>query len=67
MDKEYWDKVAGPAWVADQKTMDVTLSPYAETLRDALGAANDGHIVDVGCGCGATTLLARACAPGANI
>lgn len=67
MDKEYWDEIAGPAWVADQKNLDATLAPYAHTLEGALSSVNDGRIVDVGCGCGATTLLARKCAPRAEI
>lgn len=65
--QEYWDQVAGPSWVASQPTMDAVLVVYADALREATRRATPRSIVDVGCGCGATTLAAREAAPQAQI
>jgi SAM-dependent methyltransferase len=67
MSPEYWNSVAGPRWVESQEQLDGLLLPYAEHLRSTLAAFDGRHIADIGCGCGATTLLARQAAPRADI
>ena len=67
MQQEYWEQVAGPHWVAAQDFMDALLSPYAEVLRAPLRRHAREQVVDVGCGCGATTLIARQEAPSAAV
>ncbi|MHC3467938.1 class I SAM-dependent methyltransferase [Streptomyces sp. 7R007] len=62
-----WNGSAGQAWVASQAVLDQVLRPYEELLLDALGSAVGpaGHLLDVGCGTGGTTLaLARRLGPG---
>ena len=58
VETEYWNGEAGRAWAEGAPMMDRILLPFAETLLDAAGLPEDGVLVDVGCGCGATTLLA---------
>ncbi len=67
MTAEYWDKIAGPQWVASQARMDPILAPFAEALRPFCAAQGVRRIVDIGCGCGASTLVAREAAPAAEI
>jgi SAM-dependent methyltransferase len=65
---DYWNAIAGPKWLAMQEQLDRQLEPYG---RAALGAASpsDGeHAIDIGCGCGTTTVeLARAVGPKGSV
>jgi len=60
----FWNGQGGRTWVARQEHTDITLAPVSEALL-ALAAPRSGELVlDVGCGCGASTLqLARAVGP----
>ncbi|MEO7590081.1 MAG: methyltransferase domain-containing protein [Byssovorax sp.] len=59
---EYWNKVAGPAWVTNQEVLDTALAPFGEALVDHARLGPGERVVDVGCGCGVTTLeAARRC------
>ena len=66
MQVEFWNGVGGKRWAAAQKQMDAVLAPFAEVLLDAAELPSAGVVVDVGCGCGATTLMVKDRAPGAT-
>jgi SAM-dependent methyltransferase len=52
----YWSELGGQAWVANQDQMDRQLSVCGAAALKALGAKPGESVLDVGCGCGATTL-----------
>ncbi len=66
VDTEYWNGEAGRAWAEGAPMMDRILRPFAETLLEAASIPSEGTIIDVGCGCGATTLLVTERHPGVN-
>ncbi len=58
---DYWNGEAGRTWVAAQTHLDAMLSPISDALiRKAAPAAGE-RVIDVGCGCGDTTLALAAC------
>ncbi len=60
----YWNGEAGKRWVDGQEAMDVMLAPFGEKAMDAVGVPKGAEIIDLGCGCGGTTLeLARRTGP----
>ena len=65
---QYWNAAAGPAWVAQQESLDRQLESLGErALRRAAIAAGE-QVLDVGCGCGTTSLaLCRAVAPAGRV
>jgi ubiquinone/menaquinone biosynthesis C-methylase UbiE len=60
----YWNGPAGRRWMDRQDTQDVLLAPIAELLFDRARPGKGERVLDIGCGCGATTIeLARRVAP----
>src|SRR2546427_6919777 len=60
----YWNEAAGPKWVAFQKIIDAQIAPLGERAMDRAGIAPGERVIDVGCGCGDTTIaLARRVGP----
>jgi SAM-dependent methyltransferase len=52
----YWNGPGGQRWTDRQQSQDVLLAPVADILIDRAKATAGERIVDVGCGCGATTV-----------
>ena len=56
----YWNGPAGQRWIGRQETLDIVLAPVSNVLLDRARVGEGMRVIDVGCGCGATTLeLAR--------
>jgi SAM-dependent methyltransferase len=51
----YWNGPGGQHWTDRQQTQDVLLAPISDVLIDRARAKVGERIIDVGCGCGATT------------
>src|SRR5450755_3808683 len=66
--RERWNGADGEYWACQQDRLDRTLAPVTGPLL-AFAAPRSGSIViDVGCGCGATTIeLARAVGPSGRV
>jgi ubiquinone/menaquinone biosynthesis C-methylase UbiE len=63
-----WNGDSGQRWVADAERRDRVLAPIAAVLLDAVGLRPGDSVLDIGCGCGATTLsAARAVAAGDDV
>ena len=63
----YWNGPGGRRWIDRQEMQDGVLAPVAERLLKSAGAAPGDRVIDVGCGCGATTLaVARVRGPRAR-
>jgi SAM-dependent methyltransferase len=53
---DYWNEQSGPKWVARQVDLDRFLASLGRAAMDRLGPLADARVLDVGCGCGDTTL-----------
>ncbi|MDP6980371.1 MAG: methyltransferase domain-containing protein [Myxococcota bacterium] len=53
---EYWNSKAGQTWVASQAGVDRMLEPLTALLLERADAQDGERVLDVGCGCGDTTL-----------
>jgi len=64
----YWNETAGPKWVEFQALVDAQIAHLGEHAMDRAGLAPGERVIDVGCGCGETTLaLARRVAPAGQV
>jgi ubiquinone/menaquinone biosynthesis C-methylase UbiE len=60
----YWNGPGGQRWLDRQQTQDALLAPIGEALLDRAGPCTGEIVLDIGCGCGATSIeLARRVAP----
>lgn len=55
---EDWNGSSGQRWVSDADHRDRVLAPIAEVLFEHAQPSSGDHVLDLGCGCGHTTLLA---------
>ena len=60
----YWNGAGGEHWVNKQGMQDTVLAPFCDLLIEAASLKAGERVLDVGCGCGATTFaLAGKVAP----
>ncbi len=52
----YWREHAGPKWVRARHAVDHIVSPITDHLLSVADAQEGERVVDIGCGCGTTTL-----------
>ncbi|MCH7911110.1 MAG: class I SAM-dependent methyltransferase [Candidatus Hydrogenedentes bacterium] len=52
----YWNEEGGPKWVEYQDKLDAQLQWVADKLLEIAHVQHGEHVLDIGCGCGATTL-----------
>lgn len=65
---EYWSSVAGPKWTSHQEHQDQVLRPVSDLLIAAADPKPGERVIDVGCGCGATTIdFAAHVSPGGEV
>lgn len=53
---EHWNGRGGEAWVRRQETLDAVLRPLGRMAIDAAALRDGSRVVDLGCGCGDTTV-----------
>src|ERR1700681_1677598 len=64
----FWNGPAGLRWTDRQQAQDIMLAPVADILIDRAKAGVGERIVDVGCGCGATSgALAQRVGPAGHV
>jgi SAM-dependent methyltransferase len=54
--RRHWNVEGGGVWVREQERMDRFLVPFAQAVLAAGSPFPGDRVLDVGCGCGATTL-----------
>ena len=54
--RDFWNGPAGDVWVEAQEIMDRMLSPLSDAALSAAAPLSGERVIDIGCGCGATTL-----------
>jgi ubiquinone/menaquinone biosynthesis C-methylase UbiE len=51
----YWNGAGGKHWTQQQQVQDAVLAPVSKVLIDSAGIKPGDRILDIGCGCGATS------------
>jgi SAM-dependent methyltransferase len=63
-----WNGIDGEYWTANQDRLDRTLAPVTGPLLEFAAPRRGSTVIDVGCGCGATTIeIARAVGPSGRV
>lgn len=57
-EREKWNSDESHHWVIEQDRYDRQLAPFGDAVLAAAEIAPNDRVLDIGCGCGATTLSA---------
>ena len=58
---EYWNAAAGETWAKLQELLDRQIEPLGLAAIDVLQPGEGEHIIDIGCGCGQSSLTLATC------
>jgi SAM-dependent methyltransferase len=65
---DYWNRAGARRWIDNQDILDQLLRPVSARLMAAARAEAGERVIDVGCGCGATTIdFGTRVAPGGEV
>jgi len=65
---EFWNTAGGATWAGFQAQLDRQIAPLGEAAIRVLAPADGEQLIDIGCGCGDTTLaLARRVGTGGSV
>ena len=65
---QYWNSIAGQRWTDRQEEQDLVMRPISDRLIAAADAKPGQRVIDVGCGCGDTTIdFAARVMPGGEV
>jgi SAM-dependent methyltransferase len=53
----YWNEIGAPRWIRFQRALDAQLGMLGERAMDRGAVGPGDRVLDVGCGCGGTTLV----------
>jgi SAM-dependent methyltransferase len=53
---EFWNGDAGDSWARHQQVMDKMIRPLGKVAMDECGVSSGDRVLDIGCGCGDTSL-----------
>ncbi len=53
---DYWNRAAGQRWTDRQEEQDLVLRPVSDLLIATADAKSGDRVIDIGCGCGDTTI-----------
>ncbi len=59
----HWNSEESRHWVAHQERYDAMLAPFVDRLLEVARLSGTDRVLDVGCGCGVTTLTAGSVVP----
>ena len=64
----YWNEVSGPKWAELGDVIDAQIAPVGLAAMDAAEPGGGERVLDIGCGCGQTTVeLARRVGPAGRV
>lgn len=58
---DYWNGEAGQTWVEAQANLDGLLAPVSAALIERAGVNASDRVIDIGCGCGETSMQLARC------